>query len=105
MSEKKQNAKHSVGQGAQKEKYNADNEDSYVNKPEDAKEGREKEEGNYLDKKWKKISSDFRAKYNIDVEDSEFKKSSFSEIAERLEKQTGKSRSEIEREIENWQNS
>lgn len=104
MSEKKQNAKHSVGKGAHKEKYSADNEKSYVENPEDAKSSNEKE-GAYLDEKWKKISSDFREKYKVSIDDSEFKNSSFSDIAKKLEKQTGKTRVEIEKEIKNWQNS
>ena len=105
MNDKKQNAKHSVGQGAQKEKYNADNEESYVKNPKDSKNENNADEGNYLEQKWKSISSEFRSKYNIDIKDSEFKNKPFSEIADKLESQTGKSRLEIEKEIKSWKNS
>jgi hypothetical protein len=105
MSNKKQNAKHTVGKGADREKYNADGEESYVKDPKESKSENHAEEGNYLEQKWKKISSDFRSKYNIDIEDSEFRKNSFSDIAEKLESKTGKSRLDIEKEIKEWKDS
>lgn len=105
MSQKEQNAKHSVDKGAQREKYNANGEASYVENPEQSKSTSKSDEGKYLEGKWKKISSEFRAKYKIPLKDSEFKNKSFSVIAEKLEKQTGKTRTEIEEEIKNWQNS
>lgn len=105
MSENTQNAKHSVDKGAQREKYNADSEASYVENPKQSKSTSKNDEGKYLEGKWKKISSEFRSKYKIPLKDSEFKNKSFAEIAEKLEQQTGKTRAAIETEIKNWQNS
>ncbi|MEH6765102.1 MAG: hypothetical protein V7655_11435 [Aequorivita antarctica] len=104
MENKKDTAKHSVGKGAQKEKYNSGNEASYVK---DSKENIDnpKNQENYLEMKWKKISSDFRKKYNMEVSESEYKGNSFSEILKKLEKKTGKSMATLEQEIKDWQNS
>ncbi len=53
----------------------------------------------------KKISSDFRQKYNMETSDSEFNDNSFSEVLKKLENKTGKTRTTLEKEIEDWENS
>lgn len=102
MGDKKETPKHSVGEGAQKEHHNTDAESSYVEDPKESKKDSSDNDDDYLEQKWKKISSDFREKYNLDVKDSEYKSNSFSEVLKNLENRTGKSRDSLEDEIKNW---
>lgn len=104
MEDRSTNPKHSVGKGAQKEKYNADNEESYVKKPEKDSGDKSEEGEDYLEKKWKQIHSDFQQKYNIEVSESKYKSHSLTEILKDLEEKTGKSREQLRREISEWQN-
>lgn len=96
MSEEAQNAKHSVGKGAQKEQHNADGkEPSFVKNPKKSVEDNSDEhKGEYLDKKWKKAAGEFRENYNVDVDDSEYKEDSvgkeLKDLDEENEKTDGK---------------
>ena len=105
MENKKNTPKHSVGNDAQKEKFNADNEPSYVEDSKKEKTTDSDKEGNYLEKKWKKISTDFQKNYNVEVSESDYKSDSFSETLKKLEDKTGKTRSKLEQEIKDWENS
>ncbi len=105
MEKEKETPKHSVGKGAQNEKYNTVEGQSYVENPKEKEFRDTSEDDDYLERKWKKISSDFRKKYNMDTSESEYNDSSFSEVLKNLENKTGKSRTTLEKEIEEWKNS
>lgn len=102
MSEKSGNPKHSVGKGAQRAQHNESDEKSYVSNPKKEDGNDESHGDNYLEQKWKKIASDFQKNYNIPVSSEEIKDESFGDTLKRLEDKTGKSRTELEKEIKNW---
>ncbi|QQX76530.1 MULTISPECIES: hypothetical protein [Aequorivita] len=102
MSEQSGNPKHSVGKGAQSEHHNHSDEESYVKNPENSNEEDSGSGGDYLEKKWRKIATDFQKKYKININTSEYKDESFSDTLKGLETTTGNSKAELEKEIKNW---
>ncbi len=105
MKNKKETPKHSVGKGAQKEQLNSEDEPSYVEDPKNEESDGNENDGDYLEQKWKKIASDFRQKYKIDVTESEYKDDSFSEVLKKLESKTGKNNTALKQEIKDWKHS
>jgi len=60
MSEQSGNPKHSVGKGAQSEHHNQSDEKSYVKSSEKSSGEDPGRGGDYLEKKWRKIATDFQ---------------------------------------------
>ncbi|MDN3723740.1 hypothetical protein QRD02_05055 [Aequorivita sp. SDUM287046] len=99
---KEVNPKHSVGRGPQRAQHNEPNEKSYTNAGAKEEVENTANDDDYLEKKWKKIASNFNKKYNLDVSSSEMKENSFSDTLKNLEERTGKSGTDLKKEIENW---
>lgn len=56
-----------------------------------------------LEGKWKQVKGKFKQKYGeITDDDTTFAEGKFDEMLGRLEEKTGKTKSEIKKEIETW---
>lgn len=56
-----------------------------------------------LESKWDRIKDQVRQKYGIMVDDNQFEETKMNEAIKRIQEKTGRTKKQIEREIDTWE--